>query len=209
MKIIGLTGGVGTGKSAVARMFQELGAFVLDADQATHALMQPGTEMFRKIRARFGKEILASGGAIDRQKLAERAFQDGRELKALCRIVHPAVRRRILASLKKMRTRSPKAVAVLEVPLLFEAESAPYPTDAVVVVTAPRRVAAERLKAGRGWSLSELTRRSRFQLPLREKAKRADFVVDNGGNEAETHRQVLHVWKKITGERVYGRRKND
>ncbi len=208
MKVIGLTGGVGTGKSTVARMFQELGAVVLDADRVAHALMRPGTDLFRKIRARFGKEVLTAGRKISRRKLGKCVFRDGRELKALCRIVHPAVRRQILARLKEIFHHRPEAVAVLEIPLLFEAESAPYPTDAVVVVVAPRTVTAQRLKARRGWSPSELNRRIRFQYPLHEKAKRADFVVDNGGTKAETRRQVLRVWRKMTGEGIYDRRKD-
>lgn len=206
MRVIGLTGGVGTGKSTVARMFEALGARVLDADRITHELMQRGSAVHRKIRSRFGPEVCAPEGRIDRRKLGERVFRRAGDLEALCRIVHPAVHQRIQASLRRIRRADPEAVVILDVPLLLEARPC-YQTHALVVVSAPRSAAARRLKGRSGWSMAEVQRRSRFQMALSEKLKQADFVVDNGGSRNATRRQVLEFWKKI-GEGVHGRRKD-
>ena len=205
MKVIGLTGGVGTGKSTVAGMFRKLGATVFDADRIVHRLLEPGTPVWRRIRAEFGREISEEDGRIQRSRLGRIVFNDRARLKRLNRIVHPAVRREIRRGLRDLRRRSPSAVAVLDVPLLLESGSA-YPADAVVVVTAPQRKAARRLQRRSGWSAKEMKRRSSFQMPLREKVKKADFVVRNGGDLASTRRQVARVWRQITGEGVHGRK---
>lgn len=208
MKVIGVTGGLGTGKSTVARMFGDLGAVVLNADEIVHGLMEPGTGVYRKIRARFGEGVLAPGGRIDRRKLGKRVFSGHRGLlDGLTRIVHPAVRKRIRVCLRQIRRTRPKAVVVLDIPLLIESGSA-YRTDALVVVRASSAAAARRLKARSGWSEAEVKRRSAFQMPLREKERKADFVVNNAGSKSATRRQVVGIWKKI-GEGCYGRREND
>jgi dephospho-CoA kinase len=106
-----------------------------------------------------------------------------------------------------LETRRPRAVAVLDIPLLIESGKS-YRADAVVVVTASQRAAARRLKTRSGWTPAEMKRRSGFQMPLKQKVKRADFVVRNGGSVTDTRRQVVRVWKKITGEGVHGRRKD-
>ena len=198
MIVIGVTGGVGTGKSTVARMFGRRGAVVLDADRITHELMRPGTAVTRRIRARFGPEVVAPGGGVDRRRLGARVFGSRARLKELTRIIHPAVRGKIRERLRETRRRDPGAVAVLDIPLLFE--SGHYRPDAVVVVTAPPRAAARRLKRRSGWSAREVRRRSSFQMPLREKAGRADFVVHNGGSLQEARRQVAEVWRQIVKE---------
>lgn len=123
-------------------------------------------------------------------------FSDPRRLKALSGIVHPAVRRRIRERLEAIRRRNPKGVVVLDVPLLIEAGAA-YRLDSLVVVSVPLKVVARRLKARSGWDLSEVKRRQRFQMPLKEKERRADFVVRNDRSPAATRRQVARVWKRI------------
>ncbi len=208
MKVIGVTGGVGTGKSTVARLFQQRGAVVFDADRVAHQLMRRGTPVWKKIRAEFGPEILDGDGQVNRKRLGQLVFRSRTRLKALTRIVHPAVRRSILGDLRGLRRRRPGGVAVLDIPLLLESGRA-YRTDAIVVVTAPAREAARRLGKRSGWPAREVKRRGSFQMPLREKMKQADFVVRNGGDLAATRRQVVRVWKKITGEGIHGRRKDD
>ncbi|MDO8730093.1 MAG: dephospho-CoA kinase [Candidatus Omnitrophota bacterium] len=203
MIVIGVTGGLGTGKSTVARLFRELGAEVLDADRAVHRLLEPGQPVWKKIRSGFGPSVLEPDGRINRKRLGEIVFRSPARLKALNRIVHPAVRRQLLADLGRLKRRRPRGVAVLDIPLLIESGRA-YRVDAVVVVTASAAAAARRLKARSGWSAAQIKQRSGFQMPLREKVKHADFVVKNGGSLADTRRQVVHVWKKITGEGVHG-----
>ena len=221
--VIGVTGGVGSGKSTVARMFGRRGAVVLDADRITHELMRPGTAVTRRIRARFGREVLTPKGGVDRRRMGARVFDSPARLKALTGIIHPAVRREIQKRLGRIRRKDPEAVgrsccrtrgtsgahppgggcpglvAVLDIPLLYE--SGHYRPDVVVVVTAPLRAASRRLGRRSGWSLREVKRRSSFQMPLREKAGRADFVVHNGGSLQETRRQVADVWKEIVRKR--------
>lgn len=194
--VVGLTGGVGTGKSTVAGMFQRLGARALDADRIVHRLMEPGTAVTRRIRSRFGPGVLTPAGRVRRRRLGQRVFASRRELEALNRIVHPAVRREIQAALRRIRRADPAAAVVLDVPLLLESGPA-YRTDAVVVVSAPAGVVARRLKARSGWGRREMERRSAFQMPLSEKERRADFVVNNGGSRSATRRQVVEIWKTI------------
>ena len=199
MIVIGVTGGVGTGKSTVARMFGRRGAAVLDADRITHELMRPGTAVTRRIRARFGTGVLAPGGGVDRRRLGALVFGDRRRLKTLTGIIHPAVRREIQGRLRRIRRSKPDAAVVLDIPLLFE--SGHYRPDWTVVVSAPLQTAARRLGRRSGWSQREVKRRSSFQMPLREKAGRADFVVHNGRSLQETRRQVAEVWKRIVKEK--------
>ena len=196
MLVIGVTGGVGTGKSTVARLFGQLGCRVLDADEMTHTLMRLGQPIWRKIRASFGKEVLTSGRQIDRRRLGQMVFGDSKRLTRLCQIVHPAVRRQIRREIRRIRQKDPGAAVVLDIPLLIEAGSH-YRLDALVVVSAPLKVVANRLHARSGWSLSEVKRRQAFQRPLRQKERMADFVVRNGGSKALTRRQVVKIWKRI------------
>lgn len=207
MKVIGVTGGVGTGKSTVARMFEALGARVFDADRITHQLMRPRTPVWRRIRSLFGEDLLGKRGVIDRGRLGRIVFRRPKDLRRLTRIVHPAVRKEIEKRLALLRRRHPRAVVVLDVPLLVEALSR-YRLHALVVVSASLPTAARRLRKARGWDLAEVKRRGRFQLPLRVKEKQADFLVKNDGSYASTRRQVLGIWERIKKEenRVNGAR---
>ncbi|MBI1952978.1 MAG: dephospho-CoA kinase [Candidatus Omnitrophica bacterium] len=201
MIVIGLTGGVGTGKSTVAAEFKRLGARVLDADRLARGLMEPGRPVFKKIVSVFGKTVLGPGGRLDRGALSERVFRRGGALKKLTGIVHPEVRRQIRARVKRMAARNPASVVVLDVPLLLESKGA-YRCDALVVVTAPAETAARRLRLRSGWSVKEIKRRGRFQWPLARKAALADFVVRNGGSRMGTRRQVVRVFSQIVKEKV-------
>ncbi len=196
MIVIGVTGGVGTGKSTVARIFADLGAQVLDADRMTHELLEPGTVSWKKIVSSFGKEILRSDRRIDRGRLARIVFSRPSRLKRLNRIIHPAVRRAIRRRLAALRRRDPQGVAVLDIPLLIEAGSA-YKVDALVVVSAPLKRAAARLSRRSGWSFEQVRRRQLLQLPLREKERMADFLGRNNGSKAATRRQVAQIWKQV------------
>ncbi len=200
MIVIGVTGSVGTGKSTVARLFGERGARVLDADRIVHELMEPGAPVWKRIRRKFGPDMITAGGRIDRKRLGERVFASPKRLKELNAIVHPAVRRRIQERLRQIRREDSSAVVVLDIPLLVEAGPA-YRTDALVVASASASVAERRLKRRSGWSAAEFRRRRSFQLPLKLKERRADFVVNNGGSLRETRRQVSFIWKKIVKER--------
>lgn len=196
MMVIGLTGGLGTGKSTVSGIFAEWGARVFDADRIAHELMRPGTRVHRQVRSRFGKEIVDPQGRIDRGRLGRVVFHSKKRLKELTGIMHPEVRSAIDRGLRSLLRRSPAAVAVLDIPLLVESRHA-YPLDALVVVSAPKRVVLERLAASRVWDQKEYERRSRFQWPPARKMERADFVVDNGGSRAATRRQARRIWVEL------------
>jgi len=207
MIIIGLTGGVGTGKSTVAEIFKQLGAVVLDADGIAHELMRKGTPVWRAVRSSFGKEILSPSGQIDRKRLGALVFSDPKKLARLCQIVHPAVRRRFHKLTREIGRKKPGAMVVWDIPLLLEAGPV-YQVDALVVVSAPFRVVAQRLRDRSGWSSTEVKKRQSFQMPLRKKERLADFVVRNGGSLAATRQQVVHIWNQIyKGEKANGGRK--
>ena len=199
MIVIGLTGGVGTGKSTVADIFKQLGAVVLDADAISHELMRKGTPVWRSVRRAFGREILSPSGQIDRKRLGVLVFSDPRKLARLCQIVHPAVRRRFRELTRIIGRKKGTGVVVWDIPLLIEAGPV-YKVDALVVVSAPFRTAARRLRDRSGWSSTEVQKRQSFQMPLKKKEKLADFVVRNNGSLAATRRQVVHIWNQIHKE---------
>ena len=202
MVIIGVTGGVGTGKSTVSRMFGRLGAVVLDADRIAHQLMEPGTAVYRKIRRLFGSQVIRADGRMDRKRLGEIVFRDPSRLKQLTAVIHPAVRRQIQARIRRLRQQKESTVVVLDIPLLVESGSA-YRTDVLVVVSAPGAVANRRLRLRSGWSSKEVQRRGRFQTPLPEKERQADFVVNNSRALSVTRRQVRSIWKQIVKEKKF------
>ncbi len=192
--VIGVTGGVGTGKSTVARMIaRRLRGTVLDADSITHELMRPGSPVSRRIRAEFGDQAFTPSGAVDRKRLGRIAFGSKARMKRLSAIIHPEVRRRIQAQLSRMR---PDGVGVLDIPLLIESGGA-YRVDFLVAVSAPLKQTARRLKARSGWGLQEVRRRQSFQMPLARKEKEAGFVIQNRGTLADTRRQVAALCRQI------------
>lgn len=189
---VGLTGGIATGKSTVARMFAERGAAVLDADEVVRELQYPGTQVFDAIVEAFGTGILHDDGTIDRKSLGEIVFRDAKLRRRLEAIVHPALIAAIEERLAAVQAQG-VPVCVVELPLLMEAD-AEHRFDAVVVVTAPEDVQVARLMADRRFSQDEALTRIRSQMPLEEKVRRAHFVVENGGDLRETARRVQEIY---------------
>lgn len=195
MFVIGLTGGVATGKSTVARMLAELGAAVVDADAVARRVVEPGLPAWEALRAAFGPGILHEDGRVDRRALARLAFGRADNLDKLNRATHPFIRaelERHLAALAAAGT----PVAVLDVPLLFEADLTAM-VDEVWVVVCDRAAQVARLVARSDLTEEEAEARIDSQLPLEEKARRADVVIDNGGTLAETRRQVRAAWERL------------
>lgn len=195
MCVIGLTGSLGAGKSTVAAMFAELGAKVLDADKIAHRQICPGGPCFRPVVEAFGKDILTAG-KIDRKKVARRVFRDPRQLRKLERIVHPAVRRAIVAEVKRYKQRKRKMVVVIDVPLLFESGLHRH-VDIAVVVKTGRAVQMARAVKLLGITKAEAARRLRRQMPLRQKIRLADMTIDNNGTFKQTQQQVKQIWEKL------------
>ena len=196
MVVIGVTGGVGTGKSTVARCFQELGAVVLDADVMAHGLMQPRRAAWRRIKQAFGEGVLRPDRTIDRQLLASIVFRDARPRRELERILHPGVLRVIRQRLRALRRARKARAVVLDVPLLLEV-GAQKLVDVLIVVTVPPEVQRSRLKAAVGWSDEETTARIRAQWDLAAKVALADYVVDNSGGVGATRTQVMRIWNQL------------
>lgn len=194
--VIGLTGGVATGKSTVASYLQELGAIVLDADVYAREAVRPGEPALEEIRRAFGDEVILPDGSLDRARLARIVFSDERRRKELEAIVHPRVRSRMAAELADWRKRGTARVVVCDIPLLFETGIGREAFHRILVVFAPREVQKQRLMRRNGLSAEEAEMRIRAQIPTEEKVKQADDVVDNSGDLADTYRQVERIWKE-------------
>ena len=195
MVVIGITGGVGTGKSTVAKMFQQLGAVVLDADVIAHQVMEPKRLAWRQIVKAFGEDVLNEDQTINRKRLAAIVFTDDEHRKWLERIIHPKVLHVIKQQLHRLkRSRRVRAV-VLDVPLLMEA-GAEGLADVLVVVTAPPQVQRERLKKKYGWSEEETNARMAAQWELSAKVALADHVVENSDGVDATRTQVKRIWNQ-------------
>jgi dephospho-CoA kinase len=201
VKVIGLTGGIASGKSLVAGILRELGAIVIDADVIAREVVEPGTEAWREIVEAFGEEFLLPSGHLDRKKLARRIFQDPAARKTLEAITHPRIRSRMFEEVERQRSLddSCRRVIVLDIPLLFETGRPPG-LDGVIVVYADEEVLLERLVARDGIPREEAELRLRAQMPLREKVRLADWVIDNNGPPEATRAQVEALWRELTGD---------
>ena len=198
MKLIGLTGGAGSGKSTVGGMFRELGAAIVDADEASHAVYATGNPGFDAVVAEFGSDVVRNG-QIDRAKLGELVFHDESARRRLNAIVHPLVREWMAARTAEA-DRDGASVVIHDVPLLFENGLEPLYSD-VVLVYVPPRVQLRRLVDGRGLS-QELARSIiAAQMPIDEKRGRAQHVVDNSGDRDKTRAQVEKLWAEISPAR--------
>ncbi|MBI2346216.1 MAG: dephospho-CoA kinase [Deltaproteobacteria bacterium] len=194
---IGLTGGIGTGKSTVAHMFGELGWPIVDADAIVRQLLCAGTPTATAVEKAFGSAILGVGGEIDRARLARVVFADPKQRLRLERILHPAVRHEMERQGDRYAKEGSR-VCLFDIPLLFESNY-DWRLDAIVVVTCDEAAQLARCHAKFGWSPEETHSRIAAQLPLVDKVRRASFVIDNGGSIEDTRRQVEAVAKQFSG----------
>lgn len=196
MTTIGITGGIGSGKSTVAELFGRHGVRVVDADAIAHAVMSPGSEVCIAIVERFGEAILGANGAIDRAALAEIVFADAGARRDLEAIVHPAVSAVISAELA--RARDDGADVALDMPLLVETDARRrYHLDVVVVVDAPESVALERLMRDRGIDEEAARARMAAQADRSARLAAADAIIENFGTLDELADMVDRVWQWI------------
>lgn len=200
MIVIGVTGGVGTGKSTVARMFKQLGAVVLDADAMAHEAVEPGRPAWREIVRAFGRGILKPDRTINRKRLAAVVFADRRKRKQLEAIIHPRVLRRMAQEVRRLRRGGRCKAVVLEVPLMVET-SAQRLVDTLVVVTAPPAAQYRRLRKAYGWSRQEVDARSAAQWKLSAKVALADHVIDNSDGAEATRTHVEQLWNRLVPAR--------
>jgi dephospho-CoA kinase len=177
MLLIGLTGGVATGKSTVARLFKTYGSVIIDADDLARQVVQPGKPAWRDIVRLYGEQVLEGDQTINRPALAKIVFRDPRKLRALSGIIHPRVAREQSHLARAIARRNPNALIVYDVPLLFEA-GVDKRVDRIVVVAADRKTQITRLQLRNHLTRAEAIRRIRSQMPLEQKVKRADYVID-------------------------------
>ncbi len=199
MRVIGLTGGIASGKSTVSNMLRELGARVIDADVIAREVVEPGRPALAEIVAWLGRDVLLADGSLDRRKLGELVFGDSAARAALERITHP----RITAAAKEALAAAERdgcAVAVLDVPLLYEAGWDRY-VDEVWVVYVDAATQLSRLTARDKFDAGQAAARVAAQKSLEEKARRADVVIDNSGGPERTAAQVAAAWRRVSGGR--------
>jgi dephospho-CoA kinase len=196
---VGLTGGVACGKSTVAKMLADLGANTVDADVIAHELYRPGQEVLQELVKHFGPEILKADGELDRAKLATLVFDGGR-VEELNKIVHPAVIRQQNQWMRALGEKDRYAVAIVEAALILEAGVKDH-FDRIIVVTCKpaQKVArvAQRTGMSEDAARADVERRNKAQMPDEEKARRADFVIDNSGSVEETRHQVQRIYSEL------------
>ncbi|MGH2376442.1 MAG: dephospho-CoA kinase [bacterium] len=196
MKVIGLTGGIASGKSLVAGMLRQLGAHVIDADLIAREVVADA-DVRRTIVAAFGPSVLGADGTVDRKALGDRIFAESGARARLNAITHPRIRQRIAGEVTALRATHPDATVVLDIPLLLDvAPPDAYDLDGIVVVLVDEHTQEARLRARHQIGPEEARQRLRAQRPLREKVAEATWVVDNSGPPEETRRQVEELWNR-------------
>ena len=200
MLVIGLTGSIGTGKSEVTRVWQELGAEVINADQVGHEAYTPHTESWNAVVDAFGRDILQPDGEIDRRKLGAIVFADPVQLAKLNGIMHPRMADMVAEKTEQMRSRGVQVV-VVEAALMFEAGWETL-VDEVWATDSPLEIVFERLMSRNGMDEQEVRKRIGSQMDIQERLDRADVVVDNSGDVAALEATVKSLWESRIKGRV-------
>lgn len=196
MKTIGLTGGIGSGKSTVSQILAELGAFVIDADKVGHEIYLPGKEAWQRVTEAFGQDILAPDQTIDRKKLGGIVFSNEEARKKLNSIVHPLMFNDIGRRIKEKRAEGFTKPIVVEAAILIEANWLPL-VDEVWVVAASKNAVIERVAAQRGLAAKDTEARIASQLADAERLKHASVVIQNDGSIDDLKRRVAEAWKRL------------
>ncbi|MGA2091048.1 MAG: dephospho-CoA kinase [Endomicrobiales bacterium] len=198
--VIGLTGGIASGKSTVLAAWGRYGARVIDVDTIARSVVRPGTTVLKNIVRTFGKTILLANGSLDRAKLSKLIFADDALRRALEKITHPAISAQLRAEIRRHKRRTSVPVLVVEVPLLYEAGLEDL-FDAVVVVWVSAGVERQRLIARDNIGPTEAGRRIKAQYPLSRKKALADYVICNNGSRTQVNSQVRTLLKSLTNAR--------
>ena len=193
---VGLTGGISSGKSTVGRMFGELGCRVIDSDRITRQLFEPGGSINKAVAEAFGPQVVASDGSIDRKVLSEIVFKNSELRQKLNSLVHPAINQRQAEFLSQASVGDSHAIGIVEAALIVEAGT--YKNyDKVIVVTCSPEAQRKRLRERSGLTSAQIESRIASQMPLEEKVKFADFVIDNSGDIGWTRQQVDKVYRQL------------
>jgi len=207
MILVGLTGGVATGKTTVARMFRRRGAVVIDADALAREMVSPGKPAWRAIKKTFGKAVLNRDCTINRSALGGIIFANRSQRRRLEHIIHPRVAREQARLTKEALRRNPQAVVVYDVPLLFEAGIDKHVAK-TIVVTADRATQVSRLQKRNGFTKGEAVRRIRSQLPLAWKRRRADYVLNGTASSKRLIKQVSAIFAELQAQAKLAHRRS-
>ncbi|MFC5604397.1 dephospho-CoA kinase [Sporosarcina koreensis] len=192
--IIGLTGSIATGKSTVSRMLKQKGYPIVDADEISRLVVEPGSPVLDQIAQAFGADVLLSDGSLNREKLGNLIFNDGAMREKLNGIIHPAVRAEMIRQKEEWLEKGANTI-IMDIPLLFESKLQSY-VDKIIVVSATPVIQRERLIARNGYAAEEADARINSQLPIMEKEKGADAVINNDGTLDETEKQLNQILLK-------------
>ena len=201
--VIGLTGGIASGKSTVSNMFKEMDITVIDADVEARLAVEKGEPAYQKIVAEFGQDILLDNGEIDRPKLGSIIFHNAEKRQLLNGITHPEVRKRMNDQVEAAKRRG-EQVIVLDIPLLFESKLT-HMVEKTILVFVDRAVQLQRLMERNNLALEDAEARVKSQMPLAEKVALAEAVIDNNGTVAETRKQLVEILKRL-GREILKRR---
>lgn len=196
MKMIGLTGGIATGKSIVASVFREMGAIILDADVIARLVVLPHQPAWKDIVEFFGPEVVNEDQSLDRAKIGEIVYNNPNSLKELNRFTHPRIMQYYKDELRRIKTEQPDAIVILEVPLLYETNMDKL-CQQVVVVYVDRETQIQRLMKRDNMSYADAVKRVDAQMPMDEKVRRADFVIDNRSSMEETKEKATKYYNEI------------
>ncbi|QWU17863.1 dephospho-CoA kinase [Paenibacillus sophorae] len=194
--IMGLTGGIASGKSTVSAILIEKGARLVDADAIAREVMLPGHEVLAAVTEYFGEGILLPDGTLNRTKLGDIVFHDPEALKALNGLTHPAIRRETRKRMQAMERETPERLIIVDIPLLFESGQEDM-FERILVVYAPREVQLERLKSRNGLTQDQAEARLNSQMDIELKRSKADYIIDNSGDLADTERQIAVLWDRL------------
>lgn len=197
MKVIGLTGNIGSGKSTVSLLFKELGAEIIDADQVARDVVQQGKPALKEIAQLFGKGILNSDGSLNRKHVAEIVFSSDEKREQLNSIIHPAIFKRITDDLEEYKKAGADMV-ILEAALILEKKGLIKLIDNLVVVSIDKETQIKRLLKRGDLSVEQINARIKSQLSNSEKIKHADYIIDNNGKLENTREQVKNIWSNLT-----------
>ena len=194
--LVGLTGGIGSGKSLAARFFKEEGAYIIDADKLSRDLVQPGKPALKEIVDFFGDFILELDGTLNREKLAEIIFQDVNKKKALEVILHPKIIEKEQEEYSIIRANDPSAIVIIDAALLIESGNFKY-VDKVIVVQSSEEQQVKRILSRSSLAYNQVVSRIKNQMTLADKNKYADFILDNRLQPEDLMRNVVEIYKKL------------
>jgi dephospho-CoA kinase len=196
VQVIGLTGGIASGKSTVARILKKAGAVIIDADRIARDVVKKGLPAYQKIIDTFGDKVVSPDGEIDRGVLGDIIFNDPQKKQLLNRIVHPYVSKETNLQLKHIEKTHPNTIVILDIPLLLEAQMHKNLYE-VIVVYVPEHTQIKRLMQRDGISEADALARVRSQMPIEEKKDLATIVIDNSGTREDTRKRTLEIFKRF------------